>query len=143
MRLYFFWMGKFGFCYRDQRIWFICTFSCKEPVEALTLEQIAERCHAEDQVCKYISWFRLFLLFPVSCHYRQTLFHFFFIFCILIHIVTPCVDIFIIAGWDDISIRNTMFIANILWSIPCKYLHIVNSTLNSWSSTLEILSLHV
>ncbi|GLJ12527.1 hypothetical protein SUGI_0192850 [Cryptomeria japonica] len=24
--------------------------SCKEPVEALTLEQIAERCHAEDQV---------------------------------------------------------------------------------------------
>ena len=29
---------------------FLCFFSCKEPVEPLTLEEVAERCHAPEDV---------------------------------------------------------------------------------------------
>jgi hypothetical protein len=32
-------------------IWFVPAFSCKEPIEPLTLAQIAERCHAVEQAC--------------------------------------------------------------------------------------------
>lgn len=33
-------------------------FSCKEPVEPLTLDEVAERCHAEEDVC-IVSSFKL------------------------------------------------------------------------------------
>lgn len=32
-------------------VFYFTLFSCKEPVEPLTLEEVAERCHAPEDVC--------------------------------------------------------------------------------------------